>query len=607
MKFCVHLTVAIIIPLMMMQTSRTFARELDNIAILPFEGFQGANSKHYEEVLTEKLIIKITQSHRFNVISRKELQELLHEQKLQLSGLFDESTVTKVGHLAGVDFLVVGNFVGNQSKFYSTEYSKSGEKVRDSFYHAKAEASIKLIDLTTGKYLTAVSVDGAGYGRSKEEAILNCIDNLSEVAFTAYESAFVIKCNILNVSDGMIILDQGETTGMEKGMGFLLTPELSLLTGAEFEPLSGINHIGEAIVTEVSPERSIARIISQSAQITPDLKALESKRDIQLSGFVIERDGTRITINLGEDVGLKTWQTFESRSDDKSLTDPISGKKFAIGGKKLSAVIINKVYGQTAEGRIVQGLGKIQAGSQIYQSSLPVKYAGFSLSTGLWVVERTSNFNYGTLNVDGDQINYDFTTVSDLPDMANFFRISYFHKNWKNRTKFNYAYQRIAVGKSLHVAGWDMMVSRPYIFSSFDLKVAPGIGLGRWWAYQTIPGSIVETLSDSKSDHVSSSSWQFLSSIELLKEVGSFSISALIQYSSAHLNSWEYRKAITKTDTEGEEYSSSEIVSIDNRLVPFPELRKPIAFEVGVSYSYPASGKIASKLWGMVDGIFSEI
>ena len=76
MKFSVHLTVAIIIPLMLMQTSRTFAMELDNIAILPFEGFQGANSKHYEEVLTEKLIIKITQSHRFNVISRKELQEL---------------------------------------------------------------------------------------------------------------------------------------------------------------------------------------------------------------------------------------------------------------------------------------------------------------------------------------------------------------------------------------------------------------------------------------------------------------------------------------------------------------------------------------------------
>ena len=48
------------------------AQELENITVLPFEGWTGnaRAAREYQNALTDKIATKIIQSHRFNVIDR---------------------------------------------------------------------------------------------------------------------------------------------------------------------------------------------------------------------------------------------------------------------------------------------------------------------------------------------------------------------------------------------------------------------------------------------------------------------------------------------------------------------------------------------------------
>ncbi len=61
--------------------SAAAAQELENITVLPFEGWTGnvSAAREYQNALTDKIATKIIQSHRFNVIDRVHLDKVLTE------------------------------------------------------------------------------------------------------------------------------------------------------------------------------------------------------------------------------------------------------------------------------------------------------------------------------------------------------------------------------------------------------------------------------------------------------------------------------------------------------------------------------------------------
>ena len=100
-------------------------------AVLPVQGEDGSDAAD-SEYFTEQLVLAASRSSEFRLVERENLQEIIEEQKLQLSGLTDSATVTRIGELMNASLLVSG-----------TLYH------RDSF-----ELFLKLLRVETGEVLS---------------------------------------------------------------------------------------------------------------------------------------------------------------------------------------------------------------------------------------------------------------------------------------------------------------------------------------------------------------------------------------------------------------------------------------------------------------------
>jgi len=99
---------------------------IERVAILPFGN---AN-------FTDKLIEKLVELSKWQVIDRANLDRVLEEQNLQQTEQFDDETAVEFGKLAGVDLVIFGDYRG-----------------------ANMIATAKAIDVQTGEYLAYKSTD----------------------------------------------------------------------------------------------------------------------------------------------------------------------------------------------------------------------------------------------------------------------------------------------------------------------------------------------------------------------------------------------------------------------------------------------------------------
>lgn len=77
------------------------------VAILPIDT-SAEDVKATAEYFTERLVPAGSASTRFRLVERTDLQKIIDEQKLELSGLTDTEQAAKLGELLNVDVLVTG-------------------------------------------------------------------------------------------------------------------------------------------------------------------------------------------------------------------------------------------------------------------------------------------------------------------------------------------------------------------------------------------------------------------------------------------------------------------------------------------------------------------
>jgi len=93
--------------------------ELDDtlkLGVLPIHT-QLVAAKLNAEYFSEQLQFSITQAHHFTLVARKDLQQVLNEQKLQLSGLLSEDQTTRIGELMGAELLLSGELYVQDNGF----------------------------------------------------------------------------------------------------------------------------------------------------------------------------------------------------------------------------------------------------------------------------------------------------------------------------------------------------------------------------------------------------------------------------------------------------------------------------------------------------------
>jgi len=122
-----------------------------SIAIFPFDNFSGLQDLH-NRLYTYTINYAVRNNSPFlNVIDRQNLQMLLNEQNLGLSGIIDEGTAARAGKLIGVKYVIMGKLLevnnnqGNitQEEIEAFDLGKSGARVSFTLYEGESTALVK--------------------------------------------------------------------------------------------------------------------------------------------------------------------------------------------------------------------------------------------------------------------------------------------------------------------------------------------------------------------------------------------------------------------------------------------------------------------------------
>lgn len=102
-------------------------------------------------------------TNRFNILERDELKEILDEHSLQMTGLTDPATNSKIGKLSGAEYLMVGSLTGLTTKTNVVRYDNNRVGgVGNVQYVVTANITARIIEVATGRIVLA----GVGKGSS---------------------------------------------------------------------------------------------------------------------------------------------------------------------------------------------------------------------------------------------------------------------------------------------------------------------------------------------------------------------------------------------------------------------------------------------------------
>lgn len=222
--------------------------------------------------VADMLATALVKTKKFMVIERKEIDKVIEEQKLGLSGMVTAETAPAVGKLLGVDLLVVGSVseLGTSKRDIGGGISVFGGGISST--QARAVVDIRLVNTTTGEILAAESEEGTestiGFhgryedlnfsdmsswndtdvGKAAREAIDKTVELITENMENIPWSGRIIKVN----PDGTIIIKPGSEGNVKTGMEFDV-----FQTGEEMkDPDTGLSMGSE--------ETQVARIVVQS-------------------------------------------------------------------------------------------------------------------------------------------------------------------------------------------------------------------------------------------------------------------------------------------------------------------------------------------------------
>lgn len=212
----------------------TVVGERLNIAILPFDT-KGIGGDLGEIDLLDKLTTAFYNMNRFKVIERAQLEQILNEQKLGMSGIVDVSTAAQIGKGMGVDAVVCGSI------------ARAGNT---------ASVDARLVDTETAAIITAQDAYANGINlQALSQMIL-------EVALKIKNELPLVTGYVIGVDNDRLTLDLGRAKGVRKGMKCLVYREGAPIVHPVTNEVIGkmINELCEVQFTEVFDGYSVGVI-----------------------------------------------------------------------------------------------------------------------------------------------------------------------------------------------------------------------------------------------------------------------------------------------------------------------------------------------------------
>ncbi|MBN1384197.1 MAG: hypothetical protein JW983_04855 [Elusimicrobia bacterium] len=125
------------------------------LAVFPFQADEKLTKRKVDFAVGEMFTLKLIETGTFKVVERVELQRLLEEQKLGLTGVIETESAVKAGKLLGARLLVMGS-ITRMGKSYQINTrlvdARTGEVISIDF----AEVDVKTFEEEAKPYITLV-------------------------------------------------------------------------------------------------------------------------------------------------------------------------------------------------------------------------------------------------------------------------------------------------------------------------------------------------------------------------------------------------------------------------------------------------------------------
>jgi hypothetical protein len=153
------------VPILVPRSGDATITRFRRVAVMRFQGKAGDEMRNALE--GAMLSRRIGDAPYFTVVSRDELDRVLKEQKVGVSGVVDDRTAAKIGKVLGVDALVLGqvNQYEAQDRGYTSTTTVGGKKksrrsVSCTDRTARIDVHVKFVDTATGAVAASHNVKG---------------------------------------------------------------------------------------------------------------------------------------------------------------------------------------------------------------------------------------------------------------------------------------------------------------------------------------------------------------------------------------------------------------------------------------------------------------
>jgi len=266
----------------------------------------GQNAQEHTPIFTDTMISRLTQTKRFQLIDRQEVDQLLDEQYAQ--ALAENRNVpSAMGTLKGADYLVYGNLaaISNKEKVTKLPGSKRIFKQR----LGQASGNMRIVDARSGDIIESrkISVEQAvAIGITDSEMVDKLADAYAEqVVLMLMNALYPIKAAHIS-SNGQIYINRGNDGGLFVGEELdiykpgqaIIDPDTGVQLGVEE------SYMGKVLVTEVEDARSKGEQIEGSGIARGDLLKRTAQNKTKRSSVASQERQTAPS-RTGANVGKK--------------------------------------------------------------------------------------------------------------------------------------------------------------------------------------------------------------------------------------------------------------------------------------------------------------
>jgi TolB-like protein len=207
-----------------------------SIAVLPFENKGG--DANISSTVQDKMITSLYSLKRFKIIERSQIDKVMSEQKLGLTGAIDPDKAVKVGKMIGVDAILIGSI--------SSTDNGVGMDAR-------------LIDTESGVIITAKDA------YSPKNSLQDVKNMATDISIQVYNDVPLVEGYVIKADVPNIVLDVGSAKGMRKGMKMVVYKEGEAITHPVTGEILGkqVTKLGELLLTEVQAKMSEAQVVEK--------------------------------------------------------------------------------------------------------------------------------------------------------------------------------------------------------------------------------------------------------------------------------------------------------------------------------------------------------